>query len=48
MKHLCQGLVAEVEQLEEANFKRIYLNNKKNNINLIALEEVAAQEILVQ
>ena len=35
-----QGLVAEVEQLEEINLKEFIVNNNKNNINLIALEEV--------
>ena len=36
-----QGLVAEVEQLEEVTLKEFVLENKKKkNINLIALEEV--------
>ena len=35
-----QGLVAEVEQLEEVGLKEFILENKKQNINLIALEEV--------
>ena len=35
-----QGLVAEVEQLEEISLKDFINENKKNNINLIALEEV--------
>tara|TARA_B100002051_G_scaffold274537_1_gene315960 strand:- start:961 stop:1704 length:744 start_codon:yes stop_codon:yes gene_type:complete len=35
-----QGLVAEVEQLEEITLKEFIIENKKNNINLIALEEV--------
>ena len=35
-----QGLVAEVEQLEEITLKEYVLNNKNKNINLIALEEV--------
>jgi len=35
-----QGLVAEVEQLEEFNLKEFVLENKKDNVNLIALEEV--------
>lgn len=35
-----QGLVAEVEQLEEITLKEFLLENKKNNINIIALEEV--------
>jgi 23S rRNA (guanosine2251-2'-O)-methyltransferase len=35
-----QGLVAEVEQLEEITIKEFILENKKNNLNLIALEEV--------
>jgi len=36
-----QGLVAEVEQLEEITLKEFVLKNKKENINLIALEEVS-------
>ncbi len=35
-----QGLVAEVEQLEEINLKEFVIDNKKKDINLIALEEV--------
>ena len=35
-----QGLVAEVEQLEEITLKEFVLDNKKKNMNLIALEEV--------
>lgn len=35
-----QGLVAEVEQLEEVTLKEFVLDNRKKNINLIALEEV--------
>ena len=35
-----QGLVAEVEQLDEITLKEFILENKRNNINLIALEEV--------
>ena len=35
-----QGLVAEVEQLEEITLKEYVFNNKNRNINLIALEEV--------
>ena len=35
-----QGLVAEVEELEEITLKEFVLYNKNNNINLIALEEV--------
>ena len=35
-----QGLVAEVEQLEEITIKDFVLENKNRNINLIALEEV--------
>ena len=35
-----QGLIAEVEQLEEITLKEFVLDNKKKNINLIALEEV--------
>ena len=35
-----QGLVAEVEQLEEITLKEFIINNKKKNFNLIALEEV--------
>tara|TARA_B100001057_G_C22594979_1_gene850500 strand:+ start:114 stop:857 length:744 start_codon:yes stop_codon:yes gene_type:complete len=35
-----QGLVAEVEQLDEITLKEFIIENKKNNINLIALEDV--------
>ncbi len=35
-----QGLVAEVEQLEEITLKEFILENKKKNLNFIALEEV--------
>ncbi|MBD1150258.1 RNA methyltransferase [Pelagibacterales bacterium SAG-MED29] len=35
-----QGLIAEVEHLEEITLKEFVLDNKKKNINLIALEEV--------
>ena len=35
-----QGLVAEVEQLENVTLKEFIIDNKKKNINLIALEEV--------
>ena len=35
-----QGLVAEAEQLEEINLKEFVIDNKKKDINLIALEEV--------
>ncbi len=35
-----QGLVAEVEQLEEISLKEFIINNKKKNLNLIALQEV--------
>ena len=35
-----QGLIAEVEQLEEASLKEYIFENNKRNINLIALEEV--------
>ena len=35
-----QGLVAEVEQLEEVTLKEFIIENKKENLNLIALEEV--------
>ena len=35
-----QGLVAEVEHLEEITLKEFILENKKKNVNLIALEEV--------
>ena len=35
-----QGLVAEVEQLEEISLKEYIIENKKQNINFIALEEV--------
>ena len=35
-----QGLVAEVEQLDEITLKEFIIGNKRNNLNLIALEEV--------
>ena len=35
-----QGLVAEVEQLEEITLKEFIIENKNNNVNFIALEEV--------
>ena len=35
-----QGLVIKVEQLEELTLKEFVLDNKKKNMNLIALEEV--------
>ena len=35
-----QGLVAEVEQLEEITLKEFIIENKNKNMNLIALEEV--------
>ena len=35
-----QGLVAEVEQLEEITLKEYVLENQRKNINFIALEEV--------
>ena len=35
-----QGLVAEVEQLEDVTLKSFILENKKKNVNIIALEEV--------
>jgi len=35
-----QGLVAEVEQIEEITLKEFIIENKKKNINLLALEEV--------
>ena len=35
-----QGLVAEVEQLEDITLKDFIFENKRKNINLIALEEV--------
>ncbi len=35
-----QGLVAEVEQLEEVTLKEFVLENKKEDVNIIALEEV--------
>ena len=36
-----QGLIAEVEQLEEVTLKEFVLENRNQNINLIALEEVS-------
>ena len=35
-----QGLIAEVEQLEEITLKEFIIENPKKNLNLIALEEV--------
>ena len=35
-----QGLVAEIEQLEEISLKEFVIENKKKNLNLIALEGV--------
>ena len=35
-----QGLVAEVEQIEEISIKDFVTSNNKKNVNLIALEEV--------
>ncbi len=35
-----QGLVAEVEQLEDITLKEFLIENKSKNINLIALDEV--------
>ncbi len=35
-----QGLIAEVEQLEEITLKEFVIENKKKNLNLIALQEV--------
>ena len=35
-----QGLIAEVEQLDQITLKEYILDNKSKNINLIALEEV--------
>ena len=35
-----QGLVAEVEQLDEITLKEFIIENKKDNVNLIVLEEV--------
>ena len=35
-----QGLIAEVEQLEAISLKEFVFENKKKNVNLIALEEV--------
>ena len=36
-----QGLIAEVEQLEDVTLKEFILENKKKNVNLIALDEVS-------
>ena len=36
-----QGLIAEIEQLEEITLKEFVLENKNKNINLIALEDVS-------
>ena len=34
-----QGLIAEVEQLEEITLKEFVIENKKDNCNLIALKK---------
>ena len=36
-----QGLIAEVEQLEDLTLKEFILNNSRKNINMLALEEVS-------
>ena len=36
-----QGLIAEVEQIDEITIKEFVFSNQKKNINLIALEEVS-------
>ena len=36
-----QGLVVEVEQLEEITLKEFIIDNKNKNLNFIALEEVS-------
>ena len=36
-----QGLIAEVEQLDELTLKEFIINNNKENINLVALEDVS-------
>ena len=36
-----QGLIAEVEHLEEINIKEYVANNSQNNITFVALEEVS-------
>ena len=41
-----QGLVAEVEQLEEINLKEFIIENKKKNLNIIALEEVTSNNLI--
>ena len=35
-----QGLIAEVEQLEEVTLKEFVMSNKKENLNFVALEDV--------
>ena len=35
-----QGLVAEVEQLEEITLKEYVIENRKDNVNILALEDV--------
>ena len=35
-----QGYVAEIEHLEKLNLKEFILQNKKNNINLVALDSI--------
>ena len=36
-----QGLIAEVEQLDELTLKEFIISNNKENINLVALEDVS-------
>jgi 23S rRNA (guanosine2251-2'-O)-methyltransferase len=36
-----QGLIAEVEQLDELTLKEFIINNNQENINLLALEDVS-------
>jgi len=36
-----QGLIAEVEHLEQITIKEFVLNNEKKNLNIVALEEVS-------
>ena len=38
-----QNIVAEIEELDEINLKDYVFKNKKENLNIIALEEVACR-----
>ena len=40
MRYLIQGLIAEVEQVDDITLKDFLKNNLNENLNLIALEDV--------